>query len=50
MKFKGLNTFAMLNTHSHCKEDFENVLIQVLPHWTSLTKFAIFDTGKSLIY
>lgn len=50
MKFKGLNTFAMLNTHSHCKEDFENVLIEVLPHWTSLTKFAIFDTGKSLIY
>lgn len=46
MKFKGLNTFAMLNTHSHCKEDFENVLIEVLPHWTSLTKFAIFDTDS----
>ncbi|XP_052090648.1 uncharacterized protein LOC127727211 isoform X1 [Mytilus californianus] len=41
---KGVKTFAMLNTNSHCKEDFGNVLIEVLPHWTSLTKFAIFDT------
>lgn len=42
-KLIGLKTFAMLNTHSQYKEDFESVLTDVLPHWMSVTKFAIFD-------
>lgn len=43
---KGITTFALLNTNSHYKENFGHVLVDILPHWKSLTKFAIFDIGN----
>lgn len=41
---KGLESFALLSTAS--RYDISSVLVQVLPGWSSLTKFGVFDVGK----